>query len=176
TTLFRSAGSNVAVPTDGVNPENGNKIFINKNNERVQYDAINKSFTYLDGTTAPRIDNYTDGRIQGPSLPTYYGGFNNSFTYKNFDLDIGITFSGGNKLYNGTKATISDQRYFNNGTFIKGRWTERGQVTDIPKLVWGDSFSSGFSTTISSNVEDGSYAKLKQISLGYRVPVDNSVF
>lgn len=169
-----SAGSIFAVPTDGVNPQNGNRVFINRNDEKVQYDAINKSFSYLDGSVAPRIDNYADGRILGNSLPTYYGGLNNNFSYKNFDLSIGIIFSGGNKLHNGTKATISDQRYFNNGVFIKDRWTEPGQVTDVPKLVWGDSFSNGFSTTISSNVEDGSFAKLKNLMIGYRIPLGKS--
>jgi len=171
-----SAGSIFAVPTDGVNPENGNRIFINRNDERVQYDAANVNFTYLDGSVAPRIDNYADGRILGNSLPTYYGGFNNNFSYKHFDLSVGIIFSGGNKLHNGTKATISDQRYFNNGTFIEERWTTPGQTTDVPKVVWGDSFSNGFSTTISANVEDGSFAKLKNISLGYRVPLGKSIF
>jgi TonB-linked SusC/RagA family outer membrane protein len=169
-----SVGSIFAVPVAGVNPDNGNKIYINNKNEKVQYDAVNKSFTYLDGTAAPRIDNYTDGRIQGPSLPTYYGGLNNNFSYKGFDLSIGFTFSGGNKLYNGTKATISDQRYFNNGTFIQDRWTTPGQITDIPKLVWGDSFTSGFSSTNASNVEDGDFLKLKNVSLGYRIPLAKS--
>jgi len=164
-----SVGSIFAVPVAGVNPANGNQIYVNKNNEQVQYDAITKNFSYLDGTTAPRIDNYTDGRIQGPSLPTWYGGFNNNFAYKGFDLTIGLTFSGGNKLYNGTRSTIADQRYFNNGTFILDRWTSPGQVTDIPKLVWGDSFTGGFSSSNSANVESGDYLKLKNISLGYKV-------
>lgn len=169
-----SVGSLFAVPVAGINPENGNKIFINKNDEQVQYDAVAKSFTYLDGSTAPGIDNYADGRIQGPSLPTYYGGLNNNLSYKNFDLGIGFTFSGGNKLYNGTKATISDQRYFNSGTFIQERWTTPGQITDVAKLVWGDSFTNGFSTTNASYVEDGDFIKLKNVSLGYRIPFQNT--
>ncbi|GAB4003818.1 TonB-dependent receptor [Spirosoma migulaei] len=166
-----SVGSIFAVPTAGVNPANGNKLYINRNDQVVQYNAVTKSFSTLDGATAPVIDNYADGRIQGPSLPTYYGGLNNNLTYGPFDLVVGIIFSGGNKLYNGTRATISDQRYFNNGTFILNRWTTPGQVTDIPKLVWGDSFTGGFSSANTTNVEDGSFVKLKNISLGYRVPV-----
>jgi len=164
-----SVGSIFAVPVAGVNPANGNRIYINKNNEQVQYDAVAKNFYYLDGSIAPRIDNYTDGRIQGPSLPTYYGGLNNNFSYKGFDLTVGFTFSGGNKLYNGTRSTISDQRYFNNGTFILDRWTTPGQITDVPKLVWGDSFTGGFSSSNAAYVEKGDYLKLKNVSLGYRV-------
>ncbi|GAB3250140.1 TonB-dependent receptor [Larkinella harenae] len=166
-----SVGSIFAVPTLGVNPTNGNRLYLNRNDETVQYDAVAKRFTYLEGGTAPAIDNYADGRIQGPSLPTYYGGWNNNLSYGDFDLAVNIIFSGGNKLYNGTRSTLSDQRYFNNGTFIKDRWTTPGQVTDIPKLVWGDSFTGGFSSANTANVEDGSFAKLKNVALGYRVPV-----
>jgi TonB-linked SusC/RagA family outer membrane protein len=169
-----SAGSIFAVPTSGVNPDNGNRIYINRNDERVQYNASNKSFTYLDGKTAPAIDNYGDGRILGTSLPTWYGGLNNNFSFKSFDLGIGLTFSGGNKLYNGTKSTISDQRYFNSGTFVYDRWTTPGQVTDIPKLVWGDNFSNGFSSSNSAYVEDGDYLKLKNLSLGYKFNLANT--
>jgi len=166
-----SVGSIFAVPVNGINPENGNKIYINRDNREVQYDAVAKSFSYLTGEKAPVIDNYLDGRIQGPSLPTYYGGFNNNLSLGNFDLNIGFIFSGGNKLYNGTRSTISDQRYFNNGTFIKDRWTTPGQITDIPKLVWGDSFTGGFSSANATNVEDGSFIKLKNIALNYRIPL-----
>ncbi len=167
-----SIGSIWAVPTAGVNPENGNRIYINRNDEKVQYNhSATVKWTYLNGEAAPAIDNYLDGRIMGSSLPTYYGGFNNNFSYKNFDLIVGITFSGGNKLYNGTRANLLDQRYFNNGKFVLDRWTTPGQVTDIPRLYFSDNVSTGFSITNSAMVEDGSYVKLKNISLGYRVPV-----
>ena len=171
-----SVGSIFAVPSLGINPANGNRIYLNANDQQVQYDALKRTFTTLEGTAVAAIDNYKDGRIQGPSLPTYYGGLNNNFTYGNFDLTIGLIFSGGNKIYNGTKGTLSDQRYFNNGTWIKDRWTTPGQVTDVPKLVWGDSFSGGFSSTNSAFVEDGSFLKLKNIAFGYNVPLQNGSF
>jgi hypothetical protein len=163
------------VPTLGINPVNGNRLYLNQQNQELQYNAITKTFTSLDGTAATAIDNYKDGRIFGPSLPTYFGGFNNTLAYENFDLNIGINFAGGNKLYNGTKATLADQRYFNNGTFILNRWTKPGQITDVPKLVYGDNFSTGFSSSNSARVEDGAYIKLKNISLGYTVPLSEAM-
>jgi len=69
--------------------------------------------------------------MQGPSLPKVFGGINNTFLYKGFDLNVNFTFVTGNLLYNGTRATNSDQRYFNNGEFIKDRWTTPGLVTEI---------------------------------------------
>lgn len=169
-----SIGSIFAVPTLGINPVNGNRLYLNQQNQELQYNAITKTFTNLDGTAATAIDNYKDGRIFGPSLPTYFGGFNNTLAYENFDLNIGINFAGGNKLYNGTKATLADQRYFNNGTFILNRWTKPGQITDVPKLVYGDNFSTGFSSSNSARVEDGAYIKLKNISLGYTIPLSEA--
>jgi TonB-linked SusC/RagA family outer membrane protein len=168
-----SIGSIFAVPCKGVNPANGLMVFINSDGKEVQYNHVGSpKWTYVtDGGAAPSIDNYKDGVMQGPSLPTVFGGFNNIFQYKNFDLNINFTFVTGNKLYNGTRATNSDQRYFNNATFIKDRWTTPGQVTEIQKLYYGDNVSAGFSFTSTSKVEDGSYVKLKNISLGYHIPV-----
>jgi TonB-linked SusC/RagA family outer membrane protein len=170
-----SIGSVFAVPTTGINPANGNRMYLNQQNQLLQYNAITKTFTHTDGTAATAIDNYKDGRIFGPSLPTYFGGFNNTLAYQNFDLNIGFNFAGGNKLYNGTKATLLDQRYFNNGIYVMNRWTKPGQVTDVPKLVYGDNFSTGFSSSNSARVEDGAYIKLKNISLGYTVPLPEAV-
>jgi len=168
-----SIGSVFAVPNKGVNPENGQMIFINSSGREVQYNHVGSpKWTYLDGTPAPAIDNYKDGVIQGPSLPKIFGGLNNTFKYKNFVLGVNLTFAQGNKLYNGTRATNSDQRYFNNGDFIKNRWTTPGQHTEIQKLYYGDNVSAGFSFSSTSKVEDGSYLKFKNVSLGYNLPMD----
>jgi hypothetical protein len=172
-----SIGSIFAVPTVGVNPDNGLMVFVNSEGREVQYNHIGSPrWTYLDGTAAPAIDNYKDGVIQGPSLPKLFGGINNRFSYKNFDLDVNFTYVMGNKLYNGTRATNSDQRYFNNGTFIKERWTTPGQKTEIQKLYYGDNVSAGFSFSATSKVENGDYLKLKNIALGYKIPLKARYF
>lgn len=171
-----SIGSVFAVPSNGVNPDNGLMMFTNSSGRVVQYDHIGSPrWTYLDGTAAPAIDNYRDGVIQGPSLPKISGGFNSEINYKNFDLNFGFTFVAGNKLYNGTRATNSDQRYFNNGTFILDRWTTPGQVTEIQKLQYGDNVSAGFSFSSTSKVENGDYIKLRTLALGYNLPVTGAL-
>lgn len=176
TRIGYSVGSIWAVNTAGVNPDNGSRIFVNRNGDLVQYDhASANRWTYLDGSVAPAIDNYLDGSIQGPSLPKFYGGFNNTLTYKDFDINLIFTFSGGNKLYNGTRANLLDQRYFNNGTFALDRWTTPGQETDIPRLVYADNVSTGFSITNAAMVEKGDYLKIKDITIGYRLPVQRFI-
>ncbi|WP_214071768.1 TonB-dependent receptor [Mucilaginibacter sp. dw_454] len=171
TTVGASLSSIYVVQTTGVNPANGDRMYINHNGQIVQYNyAAAQKWTYLDGTPAPAMDSKADGRIQGPSIPTYYGGFNNNFSYKAFDMALNIGFSGGNKLYNGTKTTLMDGRFYNNSVDILNRWTHPGQVTDVPRVVFNDNFSSGSSLANSASVEDGSFVKLRSASLGYRLP------
>lgn len=169
-----SVGSIFAVPCLGVNPDNGLMMFQNREGKAVQYNHIGSpKWTYMDGSPAPAIDNYLDGVMQGPSLPKYFGGFNNNFKYKDFELQVNLTYAFGHLLYNGTRATNSDQRYFNNGEFIKERWTTPGQVTEIQKLYYGDNVSAGFSFSATSKVEKGDYVKLKNITLAYQLPLQS---
>ena len=168
-----SVGSLFGAKTDGVNPANGQRIFINKAGERIQYNHAVPSgqsrWTYLDGTTAAAI-SVADYQLLGNALPTFYGGFNNTVKYGNFDLTVNFTYSGGNYVMNGTKGTWRDQRFWNNSTDVLSRWTAEGQVTDIPRVVYGDLLSNGSSFPISANVEKGDFIRLQTAGLGYRLP------
>ncbi|MCW3109040.1 MAG: SusC/RagA family TonB-linked outer membrane protein [Segetibacter sp.] len=168
-----SVGSLYGAKTDGVNPENGQRIFINKAGEKIQYNHSVPSgqsrWTYLDGRPAQAI-SVNDYYILGNALPTFYGGFNNNFKYGNFDLGINMTYSGGNYIQNGTKATWRDQRFWNNTTEVLSRWTTPGQVTNIPRVVIGDLLSNGSSFPISENVEKANFIRLQAASVGYRLP------
>lgn len=171
TRVGESVGAIYVVRTTGVNPDNGLRKYLNREGREVQYNPRGSSWTYLEGGAAPALDAYGDGYVAGNSIPKYYGGFNNNVTFKNFDLGLSFVFSGGNKMYNGTKATLMDNRFFNNQTDILRRWTTPGQITDVPKLHYNDQYASGSVMMHSGNVEDGSYVKLRNVSLGYRVPV-----
>lgn len=170
TRIGQPLGVMYVVKTTGVNPANGLRMYENRNGETVQYNPVTSGWTYLDGSLAPTLDAYGDGVVMGTTLPKYYGGFNNNFTYGNFDFTVNFTYSGGNQIYNGTKATLLDNRFFNNQTDILRRWTTPGQVTDIPKVHYTDQIASGSVLMNSFNVEDGSFIKLNYASIGYRVP------
>jgi TonB-linked SusC/RagA family outer membrane protein len=167
-----SVGTIYAVKTVGVNPDNGRRIFVNKNGEKVQYNHVvaagQSKWTYMDGSPAAAISG-EDAVIIGSAIPKFFGGFNNTFTYKNMlDLNIGLTFSGGNYIYNGSKAGMLDQRFWNNSEEVLDRWTYIGQNTDVPRVVYGDNISNGSGFPISENVERGDFIKFKSISLGYK--------
>ncbi|HEX8657854.1 MAG TPA: SusC/RagA family TonB-linked outer membrane protein, partial [Hymenobacter sp.] len=109
-----------------------------------------------------------DGVFYGPVLPTWYGGFDNTFTYRGFDLGVFVQFSGGNYIYNGTKAGLHDQRFWNNATDILERWTpDSRNNAKYPRVVYTDNVSNGSALVLSSNVEKGDFARLRNLSLGY---------
>ena len=169
-----SIGSFYAVRTNGVNPQNGRRIFVYRDGRQVQFDLsspVATRWTFLDGTTAPRApDQVSDGVLIGPALPTWTGGWENSVRYRNFDFSMLLYFSGGNYVYNGTKAGLRDNRNWNNSVETLTRWQKAGDVTNIPKLVFGDNLSNGSGIVISENVEKGDFVKARNISVGYSLP------
>ncbi|SHG79459.1 SusC/RagA family TonB-linked outer membrane protein [Pedobacter caeni] len=169
TKVGESIGSIYAVRTNGVNPANGRRIFVNSAGREVQYQHFggNMAWTYLDGTAAP--SPASDAQVIGGTLPKWYGGFNNTFTYGNFDLNLMFTFSGGNYIYNGSRAGLLDQRW-NNSTEILKAWNTNGQNTEIPRTVYGDNVSNGSSFAISANAEKGDFLRLQTATIGYKLP------
>jgi TonB-linked SusC/RagA family outer membrane protein len=171
-----SIGSFYAVRTNGVNPENGRRIFQYRDGTQVQFDLsspVATRWTYLDGTTAPRApDQAADGVIIGPALPKWSGGWENTLRYKNFDFNILMFFSGGNYIYNGTKSGLRDNRNWNNSTETLSRWQKQGDVTNIPRIVFGDNLSNGSGIVISENVEKGDFLKARNISIGFTLPAN----
>lgn len=169
-----SVGSFFVVQTGGVNPANGRRIFFHRDGTAVQYDhsaAPAARWTRVsDGVVTRAASQALDAVVMGPSIPTFYGGVVNSFKYKGFDLDVNLFFSGGNYIYNGTKAGLRDQRVWNNAEEVMTRWQKPGDVTDIPKIIFTDNVSNGSSMPSSQNLEKGDFIKIRNISLGYNLP------
>lgn len=167
-----SLGMLYVVRTDGVDPATGRRIFINASGERVFYDhsaTVANRWRYADGSLAPGISS-RDQVIYGNSQPKIYGGFTNNFRYKKFDLGLTFTFMAGFYIYNGTQASIMDQRFWNNSVKILNRWTTPGQITDVPRVVAGDNMSNGSSVPLDINVQKGDFIKLRDVSVGYALP------
>jgi TonB-dependent starch-binding outer membrane protein SusC len=119
------------------------------------------------------IDTYDRGIIGNPE-PKFFGGITNDFSYKNFTLSVFLQYSYGNDIY----SYINYQRnmvfrYNNCSTDALDRWREQGDVTNFPKPIRDDIYQAD-SRIQSRWVEDGSYLKLKNVSLSYNVP-DNLV-
>ena len=108
--------------------------------------------------------------VVGDPNPDFTGGFNNTFSYKGFDLNVFFTFVSGNDIYNNGGRFMSSGfggGLDNQTREILNRWQQPGDITDIPSL--GASFPSGHRTS-SRWIYDGSYIRLRQLNLGYSLP------
>lgn len=167
-----SLGMIYVARTAGVDPATGRRIFISASGRKMLYDhssPVASRWRYEDGTIAPGITSQ-DQQIYGNSQPKFYGGFINNFRYKNFDMALTITYQAGFYIYNGTQASIMDQRFWNNSVDILNRWTTPGQITSVPRVVAGDNMSNGSAVPLDINVYKGDFVKLRDISLGYTLP------
>ncbi len=170
-----SIGSFYVVRSGGVNPANGQRIFYYRDGTAVQYNhaaPVASRWTLVSsGAVAPRVaDQANDGIIMGPALPKWTGGWDNTIRYNGFDLNMLFFFSGGNYVYNGTKAGLRDMRSWNNSKEALTRWTKAGDVTNIPRIVFGDNISNGSGIVMSENVEKGDFLKMRSLTLGYSLP------
>lgn len=169
-----SVGSIYAVETQGVNPDNGRRLFVKKDGTIVQYNHVvgagQSRWTTLDGAAASAASLLADGKVYGPAIPKWFGGWDNTFTYRSFDLNVQVNYAGGNYVYNGSKAGLRDQRFWNNSTDVLDRWTENNKSGTIPRVVFGDNVSNGSALPISENVEKGDFLRIRNITLGYKLP------
>lgn len=129
----------------------------------VRFNAGDMQFSNLNGDN--RIDD-KDRVSLGSATPDIFGGFFTYFRYKGFDLMAQFTYSYGNKIYNATRRNFESlSGYENQSSVAERRWSYDGQQTDIPRAVYGDAI--GNSRFSSRWIEDGSYLKLKNVTLGY---------
>ncbi|EOR96110.1 TonB-dependent receptor [Arcticibacter svalbardensis MN12-7] len=159
------------IRTAGVDPETGRRIFLDKQGTKVYFDFYGTPrYTYADGTRAPDITQSNDAVNYKQTNPKAFGGFNNTFRYKKFDVSFLLTYQFGGYMYYGTRAGLLDQRFWNNSVEILNRWTTPGQVTDIPKVKYNDNISNGNTLPSDFNVFKSDFIKLKSANVGYTLP------
>ncbi|WP_413994414.1 SusC/RagA family TonB-linked outer membrane protein [Maribacter sp. 2307ULW6-5] len=153
-------GTFFLIDQDGVDPQTGNII----------WDDFNG-----DGNI-----NSGDRQIVGNVQPDFFGGFNNSFSYKGIDLSFLFQFSVGNEIFNHSRAHYENLGWSrigtgfplpdgNNHVLALDRWQQPGDVTDIPRA----SLENGNWREYSSRwLEDGSFLRLKNLNLGYNFPTE----
>lgn len=156
----------------GVNPANGNAMYYSGENI-VQlvgasawraYDPANPSETTLAGT--PPTQDFL-----GNTLPKWQGGWSNSFKFGNFDAEIFTRFSGGNYIMNESVRGLMGLGFSNNHASIMNRWTESGQVTDVPRLYSGRDANTWQGSAANSRfVEKGDFVRIQNIVVGYTIP------
>lgn len=117
--------------------------------------------------------NDDDMNIIGCGQPTFNWGWSNSFNYKNFDLSFFIVGFHGFDIYNATDqigyGTVQGQNVaaVTPKPELLNRWTKENTSSNIPGFVYGKGDLKAFSSRF---VENGSFIKMKSITLGYTLP------
>lgn len=108
-----------------------------------------------------------DRAVIGNGTPDWYGGITNTFAYKGVDFSFMFQFNYGNDIYNATRmfATQSQDQRSNMLGEVADRWTPKNASNEVPKF---DGYVKN--ELYSRFVEDGSYLRLKNVSLGYTLP------
>jgi TonB-dependent starch-binding outer membrane protein SusC len=137
-------------------PDNG-KPRANVQPGGIKYKDING-----DGTI-----NNKDFTIIGRGTPIHTGGFSNNFAYKNFDVNIFFQWSYGNDLLNANRLIFEGNGRPNLNQFAT--YTERWTPTNPSNTLYAAG-GQGNAYVSSRVIEDGSYLRLKTISVGYNMP------
>ena len=121
---------------------------------------------YRDMNGDGKIDDY-DRTIIGCGQPLHTGGFSNNFTWKNFDLNIFFSWSYGNDILNANRLIFESgwKSQTNQLASYANRWTPSNPTSDTPRAA-----ATGSEEYSSRVIEDGSFLRLKNVSLGYTIP------
>lgn len=155
----------------GVNPENGDpqweQLEIDENGE--------KHVSGIDSWFTPS----RDAQIVGCAQPDITGGMINYLSWKNFDLSLNLQFVWGNEIYNQMRYCMDSDGAFtdynmmslNNGLGWK-RWEKEGDIATHPLAKVGGNKKA--QSTTSRYLEDGSYLRVKNLSIGYNLPKETA--
>ena len=142
--------------------------------------AENGIKTYFQGGDVMFVDQNDDKEINekdmvylGDPNPDFYGRIFTNLHVKDFTLSATLAYSVGGDVYNYNRMLLESGSRFHNQTMaMTNRWTYEGQVTDVPRIVYGDPM--GNARFSDRWIEDGSYLRLKNVTLSYKLPVANS--
>lgn len=118
---------------------------------------------------ADGIIDEKDKQIIGDPNPDFFGTLSTRIGYKRVNLDVLFNYSYGNDVYNYARRQLeSMDNVYNQSTATLNRWRTEGDITTMPKAVWGD--PAGNARFSDRWIEDGSYLRLKSLRLSWDVP------
>jgi TonB-linked SusC/RagA family outer membrane protein len=128
--------------------------------------------------------NDFDKSVIGVAQPKFFGGLNQMFSYKNFDASVFVNFQYGNDVYNANNLEFTSAYQTNSNllTMVNDRWRRIDNngvvITDPEQLakmnenakMWQPSTSSNSFVLHSWAIEDGSFVRINNITIGYTLP------
>jgi TonB-dependent starch-binding outer membrane protein SusC len=118
------------------------------------------------------VDANNDREILGDSNPDFFGGFTNVFSFKNFELNVFLQYSYGNKIFNYDR-WLGENVSANNNVlrYMVNRWKP-----DAPSDIYPAAARNYANLASDLFIEDASYLKLKSLTFSYNIPVQNIRF
>ena len=145
----------------GVDPANGDALYY--------VNATDADGNIVDRSTT---NNYNEANrvVIGDPNPDYTAGVTNNFSYKGIELNVFFQGVFGNQVYNGGgKFQSANGDFYDNQTRDQlARWQNPGDITTVPQARLFGANGTGES---SRYLSDGSYVRLKTVTLGYSLPV-----
>jgi TonB-linked SusC/RagA family outer membrane protein len=110
----------------------------------------------------------------GAYTPDFYGGFSTALSWKQFDLNALFGYSVGGTIYNYSRTEYDSDGTYTDRNQMKlmkdwSRWEKEGDIATHPKATYNNSSKSN--SVSSRYLEDGSYLKLRSLSIGYNLPL-----
>ena len=139
-----------------------------KTGETAYFGAGDVKFVDKDGNNV--IDD-KDRFVIGDPNPTVFGNIQSDLTFKHVTLSATFSYVYGNDIYNYQRSILeSADRFYNQTVAVTNRWRTEGDVTTMPKASYGDPL--GNNRFSDRWIEDGSFLRLRNLTLTYNVPVN----
>ena len=154
--------------TDGVYATHAEAVadgqyLVDRTGARQYFDAGDMKFVDKDGN---KVINEDDRYIIGNPNPDLYGNITSHLQWRKLALDMTFNYSLGNDIYNYQRSLLeAGSRFHNQSKAMRARWSCEGQQTDVPRISYGDPM--GNSRFSDRWIEDGSYLKLKNVTVSY---------
>ncbi|BAV07782.1 TonB-linked outer membrane protein, SusC/RagA family [Filimonas lacunae] len=145
--------------------------YINKDGNKIQKDAKPGDLKFIDANGDGKISN-DDRRTMGSGMPTFSYGFSFNASYKGFDVNLFAQGVQGVKIFNALKYTSLNAAIGQNYNMLHdvlNAWSETNRGSNIPRITAKDA-NGNFGNTSSWYLENGSYLRIKNITLGYTLP------
>jgi hypothetical protein len=151
----------------GTSDPKGLYVLGDNGNDHIYFEAGDVHFADLNGDG---MINEDDRTFIGDPNPDIYGNIFTSLAWKRFKLDVNFTYSLGNDIYNYMRSQLEGgSRFMNQTKAMLRRWQVEGQQTDVPRITFQDPM--GNARFSDRWIEDGSYLRLKSVTLSYDLPV-----
>lgn len=171
-TVGQSLGLIYGYEFDGV--YQSSDFYTTPDNQLILKEGVTNNARY--GTVKPGVVKYkdqdgdgiittNDRTVIGNAMPKWFGGITNTFDYKGIDFSFMLQFNYGNDIYNATRLYSTQSR--NGRRNMLAEVADRWSPTNTSNLVPSQ---DGYNDVYSRFIEDGSFLRLKNVTLGYTLP------